>query len=108
MKKLNKTMVLGMLIAIPGLLIAQPPVNRPGPPPFSAFDLNGDGVLVQAEFDQVRAQRISQRASQGYLMRNLPNAPTFSAIDSDGNGQVTPEELSAAQLRHRRQRVQRP
>jgi hypothetical protein len=70
-------------------------------PAFAEFDLNGDGVLQQPEFDQARAQRISERAQQGYRMRNLSSAPPFSAIDANGDGVVSPEEFSAAQAQHR-------
>lgn len=73
-------------------------------PAFSDFDLNNDGVLKQAEFEQARANRIKERLSQGYQMRNLANAPTFASIDSDSNGVVTPQEFSAAQAAHRQQR----
>jgi Ca2+-binding EF-hand superfamily protein len=73
-------------------------------PTFSEFDMNGDGVLKQDEFEQARAKRISERASQGYLMRNLANAPTFASIDKDSNGEVTPQEFVAAQIAHRKQR----
>ncbi|PVV08321.1 MAG: hypothetical protein B6D77_12210 [gamma proteobacterium symbiont of Ctena orbiculata] len=74
-------------------------------PAFSDFDMNKDGVLEQDEFQQARAKRISERASQGYMLRNLANAPSFASIDSDGNGTVTPEEFRAAQLAHRQQRL---
>lgn len=192
MKKLNKTMVLGIMLVIPGWVTAQTPLTQPGPLPFQTFDVDGngsisrqefetvhaqrrsartnqggpmrgqatspkfqyfdsnddgqlsqkellsgqhnrmlmmkqsgkrggrgmgrnmpafgdfdlnqDGVLVQEELDQARAKRIAERASQGYLMRNLGNAPTFSSIDRDHDGQVTADEFAAAQAAHRQQR----
>ena len=75
-------------------------------PAFGEFDLNGDGYLTQQEFEQARANRIRQRAEQGYLMRNLQNAPPYADIDSNGDGAVTPDEFSAAQMRHRMNRMQ--
>jgi Ca2+-binding EF-hand superfamily protein len=70
-------------------------------PSFSDFDLNGDGLLHQQEFEQARAQRIRERLMQGYQMRNLHNAPTFNAIDSDQDGTVSSQEFAAAQAQHR-------
>lgn len=75
-------------------------------PTFQSFDLNGDGALQQEEFQQARANRIRERAEQGYMMRNLQNAPPFETIDSNGDGSVTPDEFSAAQLQHRQNRLQ--
>lgn len=73
-------------------------------PSFQSFDTNGDGVLQQEEFQLARANRIRQRAEQGYQMRNLQNAPSFESIDANGDGSVTPDEFSAAQLQHRQNR----
>lgn len=75
-------------------------------PSFADFDLDGDGALEEQEFNEARAQRINERASQGYPMRNLQNAPPFSAIDSDGDGSVSPEEFSQHQVQHRQQMMQ--
>jgi Ca2+-binding EF-hand superfamily protein len=75
-------------------------------PAFEEFDLDANGYLEEQEFEEARARRISERASQGYPMRNLGNAPPFSAIDSDGNGRVSPQELREYQVRHRRQMMQ--
>jgi Ca2+-binding EF-hand superfamily protein len=70
-------------------------------PAFSEFDLNADGLLQRQEFEQARAQRIRERAEQGYRMRNLQNAPAFSSIDGNGDGVVSPQEFAAAQAQHR-------
>ncbi len=75
-------------------------------PTFAEFDLNGDGVLLADEFNQAHAQRISERAQQGYPMRGLSNMLQFPDMDGDGNGQVTPEEFTAAQVRHRQTMMQ--
>ncbi|MCO6411444.1 MAG: hypothetical protein J5I92_01745 [Thiogranum sp.] len=75
-------------------------------PSFADFDLDGNGILEEPEFNEARAQRINDRASQGYPMRNLQNAPPFSAIDSDGDGSVSPQEFSQHQEQHRRQMMQ--
>jgi Ca2+-binding EF-hand superfamily protein len=77
-------------------------------PAFSDFDLNGDGSLTEAEFNEARAKRMSERATQGYPMRNAGNAPAFGSLDTDGNGKVTPDEFAAAQAQHRQQMMTTP
>ena len=70
-------------------------------PTFAEFDLNGDGVLLEEEFNEARGRRISERAQQGYPMRGLSNMLQFSDLDADGNGRVTSEEFTAGQAAHR-------
>ncbi len=70
---------------------------------FGAFDQNGDGAVTEQEFYDARAQRMRERAQQGYPMRNAANAPSFESVDGDGNGVVSPDEFAAAQAQHRRQ-----
>ena len=93
---------------------AQPPGGGMGrgmgwqAPAFAEFDLDGNGVLTEAEFYQARAQRIAERSQQGYAMRGLANAPEFGEIDRNGDGQVDAIEFAAAQAQHRQQRFQTP
>lgn len=75
-------------------------------PAFSAYDLDGDGVILEGEFNDARGERISERAEQGYPMKNLGNAPSFSDIDTDGNGQISAEEFTAHQTQRRQERAQ--
>jgi Ca2+-binding EF-hand superfamily protein len=79
-----------------------------GPPGFSQFDTNGDGSLTKQEFYNARAQRMGERAQQGFPMRNAPYAPSFESIDANGDGQVNPQEFAGAQAQHRQQMMQRP
>lgn len=76
-------------------------------PKFSDCDLNGDGKILEQEFYDARAKRISQRAQQGYQMRNLANAPSFADMDTNSDGAISPEEFRVHQAQHRQQR-QRP
>lgn len=68
----------------------------PGPPPFSYFDLDGDGLITEPEFNAARAQRMEERARQGYLLRNAGRHPAFGQLDLDADGNLTPEEMYAA------------
>jgi hypothetical protein len=77
-------------------------------PTFAEFDLDGNGVLTEAEFYQARGQRIAERSQQGYAMRGLANAPEFGEIDRNGDGRVDATEFTSAQARHRQQRFQTP
>jgi len=72
-------------------------------PAFSDYDLNGDGKIVENEFNEARGKRISERAQQGYPMRNIGNAPAFTDIDTNGDGAISAEEFAAHQSQHRPQ-----
>ena len=69
-------------------------------PEFTDFDIDGDGRLTAQEFYQSRAQRMADRAGQGYPLRNAPNAPSFESIDQNGDGSVGPEEFRDAVSAH--------
>ena len=75
-------------------------------PAYSEFDLNGDGRILEKEFYEARSMRVTERAQQGYQMKNLSNAPSFADIDTNGDGGISAEEFSAHQLQHRQQRTQ--
>lgn len=64
-------------------------------PAFADFDLNGDGRIGEAEFSRARANRMGERAQDGYPMRNAGNGPAFGDIDADGDGWISPEEFAA-------------
>ena len=72
-------------------------------PTFSDFDLNGDGKIVETEFNQGHAKRMSEMAAEGRQMRHVGDAPGFSAVDSNGNGEVSAEEFAAHQAEHHHQ-----
>lgn len=76
-------------------------------PDFSEFDLNGDGIILEQELYKARAARITERAEQGYPLRNIANAPTFADIDSNGDGEVSTKEFVAYQGKHQQQMIQK-
>jgi len=75
-------------------------------PAFSDYDLDGDGKVVEKEFNDARSKRRSEREQQGYQMRNIGNAPSFADIDDNGDGEISAEEFTAHQNRRRQQRAQ--
>ncbi|NEX20166.1 hypothetical protein G3480_07535 [Thiorhodococcus mannitoliphagus] len=79
-----------------------------GMPAFTDFDLDGNGSLTEQEFYQARANRMAERAQQGYPMRNAGKAPDFGTIDLNGDDTVDPEEFATAQAEHRQQMMQAP
>lgn len=48
------------------------PAGRRGPPSFSDFDRDGNGVITEQEFQQTRGERHALRAAQGYPMGQSP------------------------------------
>ena len=68
-----------------------------GPIPFAVYDKDGNGLISEKEFSEVRAERISKRAAEGRPMRGAANTPTFSAFDTNGDGHLTKDELTAGQ-----------
>ncbi|MFT6987428.1 MAG: Ca2+-binding EF-hand superfamily protein [Psychromonas sp.] len=73
-------------------------------PTFTEYDLNGDGKLLEGEFNEARNIRITEKEEQGKLMRNLDNAPSFNDIDLDANGEISIDEFSKHQSQ-RRQKI---
>lgn len=75
-------------------------------PAYAEYDLNGDGKILEKEFYEARNTRVSERAQQGYQMRNLANAPSFADIDINGDGEISAEEFTAHQTLHRQKMTQ--
>ncbi|QKF83067.1 EF-hand domain-containing protein [Halarcobacter ebronensis] len=101
MKSLVK--ISGFLItAFSSLLMLSISVNAAnlparGPIAFSVYDANGDGVISEQEFYDIRAQRIQQKVDQGMPMRNVGNSPDFKYFDTNGDGKLTETELLKGQ-----------
>ena len=71
-----------------------------GPPPFSAFDTDGDGFVSEEEFNATRAARHAKMAEEGKAMKGMASAPSFSDLDTDGDGMLNEAELVAGQKAH--------
>lgn len=56
--------------------------ERRGPPPFSELDLNADGVLTMAEFEQHQLPRGD-------------HASLFNRVDENGDGSILEDEWSS-------------
>ena len=83
-----------MLVAAP-MVVAQTVPPPRGPAPFAMFDLNGDGVVTEQEFNRARAERRAALAAQGRPLRASADAPHFSDLDLNGDGLLTPDEIAA-------------
>lgn len=68
-------------------------------PAFSDFDLNGDGTIVEQEFNEGHAKRMAERAADGHELKNAGKC-TFAGVDADSDGAVTPEEFKAHKAEH--------
>ncbi len=64
-----------------------------GQPNFVQFDSDRDGALSEQEFTQARAERMAQRAAQGYRMRHAAYAPDFAALDLNADGIIGVDEF---------------
>lgn len=73
-------------------------------PTFAEYDLNSDGKIAEQEFNEAHAKRISERAQQGYPMRNVGNTSSFKDIATNGDVSLGAEEVSAHQPQHIRGR----
>ena len=67
-------------------------------PTFATYDLNSDGKITEKEFYDGQAKRMTQKADEGKMMRNVGKAPTFTSIDTNSDGVVTPAEFDTHQM----------
>jgi len=72
-------------------------------PAFPDFDLDGDGVITEVEFNEAHAKRMSEMAAKGHQMKHAGEAPGFSGIDSNGDGGISAQEFSDHQAAHHQQ-----
>ncbi|KGY14138.1 hypothetical protein NM22_01375 [Vibrio tubiashii] len=71
--------------------------NNMSRPAFSQFDLDGDGQITEAEFNQVRSERIAQRTEEGRTLKNINQSPMFASLDTNADGVVSEQEFIAHQ-----------
>jgi len=69
-------------------------------PAFSDFDLDGDGVMTEQEFNEGHAKRMTEMAEQGREMKGAESCPGFAGIDTDKDGGISEEEFAAHQAEH--------
>ncbi len=78
-------------------------------PKFAKFDLNGDGVILEQEFNAARAARIKNRVEQAYSMQNIGNVNTntFADIDTDNDGKISSAEFTEHQIGQRQRMMKK-
>jgi Ca2+-binding EF-hand superfamily protein len=76
-------------------------------PSFSDFDLDGDGVITQSEFNEGHAKHMNKMAAQGNQMKHMDECPGFSGIDTNGDGEISAQEFSDHQTGHHKQMQER-
>jgi len=72
-------------------------------PNFSEFDLNGDGEILEKEFNKARNKRVLERSKQGYRLHYLGSAAVFAELDVNGDGKISAEEFTTHQSQYRQQ-----
>ena len=72
-------------------------------PTFSDFDLDGDGKIVETEFNQGHTKRMSEMAAAGNKMKHAGDAPGFSGIDTNDDGEISEQEFATHQAEHHKQ-----
>lgn len=87
----------GLLGLLATFSIAEDDLSKRGPVSFTTYDTDGNGLISQQEFDELKQKRKDIRKKSGRAMRKVDTSPQFSDFDTDGDGQITPVELKAGQ-----------
>lgn len=72
-------------------------------PTFTDFDLNGDGKIVEQEFNTGHAKKMSEMAAEGHQMKHVGDAPGFAGIDTNNDGEISEQEFATHQADHHKQ-----
>ena len=72
-------------------------------PTFADFDLNGDGKIVEQEFNTAHAKKMSEMAAEGRQMKHVGDAPGFAGIDTNNDGEISEQEFATHQAEHHKQ-----
>jgi len=73
--------------------------NRPA---FGSYDANGDGKISPKEFADAQAKHMSQKASEGKMMKNAGNAPKFEDVDTNHDRAIDTTEFQRHQQMQQR------
>ena len=72
-------------------------------PTFADFDLNGDGKIVEQEFNTGHAKKMSEMAAEGGQMKQVGECPGFAGIDTNNDGEISEQEFATHQAEHHKQ-----
>jgi Ca2+-binding EF-hand superfamily protein len=72
-------------------------------PTFADFDLDGDGKIVEQEFNTAHSKKMSEMAAEGRQMKHVGDAPGFTGIDTNDDGEISEAEFAAHQAEHHKQ-----
>ena len=100
MNILNKSIGTGLMLVLATSVSAMGGKGMGNMPTFADFDLDGDGVIVESEFNEGHAKRMSEMAAEGRQMKHVGDAPGFSGIDTNADGEISEEEFATHQAEH--------
>jgi hypothetical protein len=98
--------LLVVIMVISSISVQAEEVPARGPIPFADFDLDGNGKIIESEFNEAHSKRISERAGEGRKMKNLGKSHSFSDIDTNDDGEISAEEFTVHQSQCRKRNKQ--
>ncbi len=103
MSNLKRPMIACLLMILAGSVMAMG--NGKGMkgnmPSYADFDLDGDGKIVEQEFNQAHAKRMGEMAAEGRQMKHAGECPGFAGIDTNDDGEISEQEFATHQAEHR-------